>query len=80
MIDTLKYVVSSIVEHADEVAVSEEKADEITNLIIKVHNDDIGKVIGKGGKVIRSIRNIMKIKAIKHDERINISIADSENK
>lgn len=80
MKDTLQLIVSSIVDKPDAVHVEEEETDGITNLIITADKEDIGKVIGKEGKVIRSIRNIMKIKAMKHGIRINVSIADSEKK
>jgi predicted RNA-binding protein YlqC (UPF0109 family) len=76
MKDTLQFIVSSIVDNPDAVSINEEQADGITNLIITVDPNDIGKVIGKEGKVIRSIRNIMKIKAIKLGIRINVTIAD----
>ena len=78
MKDTLHFIVSSIVDNPDEVSIDEQLEDNITNLTITVNPSDIGKVIGKEGKVIRSIRNIMKIKAIKLDQRINITIADSK--
>jgi uncharacterized protein len=76
MKQTLEYLVSSIVDAPDKVSVREEEVDGITNLIISVAKDDMGKVIGKEGKIIRSIRNVMKIKAMKNSTRINISIAD----
>ena len=36
----------------------------------------MGKIIGKGGKVIRAIRNVMKIPAIKNNQRIFISLSE----
>jgi predicted RNA-binding protein YlqC (UPF0109 family) len=80
MKDTLQFIVSSIVDNPDAVSIDEQQVDGITNLTITVDPNDIGKVIGKEGKVIRSIRNIMKIKAIKLGLRINVTIADSEKK
>ena len=56
--------------------IDEHEEDGITNLIITVAQEDMGKIIGKEGKVIRSIRNIMKIKAMKLDKRIKISLAE----
>lgn len=80
MKDTLQFIVAAIVDNPDAVKVEEQEAEGMTNLIIAVDKEDMGKVIGKEGKVIRSIRNIMKIKAMKHGIRINVSIADSEKK
>ncbi len=79
MKDTLLFIVTSIVDNTDVVTVEEEEGENgIRNLIVTVAKEDMGKVIGKEGKVIRSIRNIMKIKAMKENVRINISLAENE--
>ena len=77
MKDTLHFIVSAIVDNPDAVVIDEHEEDGITNLTITVDPADMGKVIGKEGKVIRSIRNIMKIKAMKFDKRIKISLAEN---
>ncbi len=78
MKDILTYILTSIVEHADAVKVTQEEQEEgIIHFSITVDPSDIGKVIGKEGKIIRSIRNVMKIPAIKQGKRINITLADS---
>jgi predicted RNA-binding protein YlqC (UPF0109 family) len=76
MKDTLHFIVSAIVDNPDAVVIEENVEEGITNLIVTVDPSDMGKVIGKEGKVIRSIRNIMKIKAMKFDKRIKISLAE----
>jgi predicted RNA-binding protein YlqC (UPF0109 family) len=76
MKDTLHFIVSAIVDDTDAVLIDEQEEEGITNLIITVAQEDMGKIIGKEGKVIRSIRNIMKIKAMKLDKRIKISLAE----
>lgn len=76
MRDTLHYIVSSIVEHPDAVRIDEILDNDIASYIIHVDPSDMGKVIGKEGKVIRGIRNIMKVKAMKHNTRISISLAE----
>jgi len=76
MKDALIYILTSIVDSPDEISVEESKDDEIVNFVISVAPTDMGKVIGKEGKVIRSIRNIMKIKAMKENVRINITLAE----
>lgn len=79
MKETLHFIVTSIVDNTDAVVVDEQTdEDGILNLNVTVAKDDMGKVIGKEGKVIRSIRNIMKIKAMKENVRINISLAEIE--
>ncbi|MBI4084315.1 MAG: KH domain-containing protein [Candidatus Levybacteria bacterium] len=76
MKETLLYIISQIVDSPDEVNVSEEDLDGIITFTVTVAKDDMGKVIGKEGKVIRSIRNVMKIKAMKQNKRINITLAE----
>ena len=72
----LLYIVQSIVTEEEKVEVNEEEQDGIINFTIKVAQSDMGKIIGKGGKVIRSIRNVLKINAIKENKRINITLAE----
>jgi predicted RNA-binding protein YlqC (UPF0109 family) len=77
MKDTLHFIVTSIVDNPDKVSIEESEADGIITLNITVDPADVGKVIGKEGKIIRSIRNVMKIPAIKQNKRVTISIANT---
>ena len=77
MKDTLRYIITAIVDNPEKVEIEERDEEGVLNLIISVAKEDMGKVIGKEGKVIRSIRNIMKIKAMKHNLRINVSLAET---
>ncbi len=76
MQETLQFIVSSIVDQPDAVKIDEHEEEDIHIYTITVAPEDMGKVIGKEGKVIRSIRNIMKIKAMKFNQRIKISLAE----
>ncbi len=78
MKETLSFIVKSIVDHPDSVSVDETEENGITVLTVSVAKEDMGKVIGKEGKVIRSIRNIMKVKAMKHNKRITVTLAENE--
>lgn len=72
----LMHIVTSIVDNPKKVEVIEEEQEGIVQLIISVDANDMGKIIGKEGKVIRAIRNVMKILAMKHNIRINVTIAE----
>jgi predicted RNA-binding protein YlqC (UPF0109 family) len=76
MKDTLHQLITSLVENADDVVITETEEDGIVSFTIQVHPSDMGRIIGKNGKVIRSIRNVMKIPAIKQNKRIDISLAE----
>lgn len=75
----LLYIVSSIIENPQKVEVAEEEQDGVINLTLKVEKADMGKVIGKNGKIIRAIRNVMKINAIKQNKKINITLAEGSS-
>lgn len=76
MRDVLSQIISSIVEKPDEVEVKEEEQDGVLNFTITVAKEDMGKIIGKNGKVIRAIRTVMKIPAIKNNKKIFISLTE----
>lgn len=73
----LEYILLSIVEKQDKVNVEESDENGIVNFTVKVAKEDMGRVIGKNGKIIRSIRNALKIPAIKQNKKINIELLDA---
>lgn len=73
---TLEYIVKSIADNEKEVKIEETEENGIINFSIQVASSDMGKIIGKNGKIIRAIRNIMKIPATKQDKKINITLYD----
>ncbi len=79
MKDALLYILQSIVTEPEKVDINEEEENGVINLTVKVGKDDMGKVIGKNGKIIRAIRNVMKINAIKQNKKINITLAESSS-
>ncbi len=75
MKDALHYLVTSIVEIEKEVEISETEENGVLNFVIKVDSADMGRIIGKNGKVIKAIRNVMKIPAMKNNKKVFISLA-----
>ena len=76
MKDTLFFIISNMVSDPKKIAVKEEESDGIINFNITVAKEDIGRVIGKEGKIIKAIRNVMKIPALKENKRINITLTE----
>ncbi len=76
----LEYIIPNIVNHPEDVKVEETNQDGLINLTIQTHPEDVGRVIGKSGKVIKAIRQIARILAIKQGVRVNIDVLDSQNR
>ena len=77
MKDALEYIITAIVNEPKSVVVLETDVEGVKTFVVKVAKEDMGKIIGKEGKVIRAIRNVMKIPAIKQNERIQISLEEA---
>ena len=75
MKELLEYLIKNIVDQQDDVQITEE-TDETGTIIfkVKVSPEDVGKVIGKKGKIINSVRNIVRIKAIKTNQRARVEV------
>ena len=76
MKDTLNFIVSGIVEKSESVEITEEENQGIVNLTVKVDSEDMGKIIGKEGKVIKAIRNLMRIPGVLQGKKIYITLAE----
>ena len=77
MKQALAFIISSIVEKTDSVQIDEAEQDGVITFTVTVDKEDMGKVIGKEGKIIRSIRNVMKIPAMKAGKKITISLNET---
>jgi predicted RNA-binding protein YlqC (UPF0109 family) len=58
--DVLEYVAREIVEHPDAVEVTEIERERSVQLQLRVDPEDMGKVIGKGGRTVRALRTVVK--------------------
>lgn len=76
MKDLLLYIARSLVEHPDQVSVTEvEEGDELT-LQLRVAPEDMGKVIGRQGRVVKEIRVLMKAVAQRQGKKVSVEILD----
>lgn len=74
--DLLTFVARSLVDEPDQVEVSSTEDDSRVDLELRVAPDDVGKVIGRQGRTIRSIRTMMKAASVKIGKRVNVEVAD----
>ncbi len=82
MKDLLEYLVKKIVKNSDEVVVEEDSQNDFVNLRLTVAQEDMGQVIGKKGRIIRAIRDVVRILAVKQNKKVNVELLEktsSEN-
>ena len=71
----LEYIVKNLVNHPEKVEISEEQIESKIVLKLKVGKEDMGRVIGKGGKLANAVRTLVQASSYIHDNkkvRINI--------
>ena len=76
MTELLEFLVRSLVEDPEAVVVEELEEDGDLIYEITVAEDDLGRVIGKGGRVANAIRTIAKAAAVRIDRRVIVDILD----
>ena len=76
MKEILEVVIKNLVDSPDEVSVKELEGEKSLVLEVKVSETDMGKVIGKQGRIAKSIRTVMKAIASKDKKRITIEFID----
>lgn len=74
MKELLIYLAKAIVDSPDSVQVSEVQGERSTILELKVAPEDMGKVIGKQGRIAQALRTIVKAAAVKGGKRVMIEI------
>ena len=74
----LEYIVKSLVDHPEEVKI-ERKVDEMGVLLsLKVHQEDMGQIVGRQGSTARAIRSLVRIIGLKNHARVNLKIEEPE--
>ena len=74
--ETLYGIARAIVDNPDEVSVIENEDGKEVKLVLSVAESDMGMVIGKGGKIAKAIRTVMKAAAATDGRRVNVEIRD----
>jgi len=75
MIKLLEYIFAKIVDYPDELHIEEQKVEDGSfQYNISARQEDIGKIIGREGKIISAVRNVAKVLAIKENTHIRIEI------
>jgi hypothetical protein len=73
---TLEFIVSYLVDNPDEVRVEESESGNTVIYDLIVHPDDVGKVIGRSGRIARALRTVVKAAAMREDRNAVVEIID----
>ena len=74
MKELVEVIAKSLVDYPDEVQVTETENDKSIFLELKVAQSDMGKVIGKQGRIAKAIRSVVKAAASKEDKKVIVEI------
>ena len=76
MKELVKVIAVSLVDHPDEIVVTEKETENSIILELHVAPDDMGKVIGKQGRIAKAIRTILSASATRDGKRATLEILD----
>jgi hypothetical protein len=74
MKDLVEYIVKALVDKPEEVKIGETKGESVLILEIRVANEDVGKVIGREGRIANAIRTIAKAAGSKQGKKVTVEI------
>lgn len=76
MKDLLEFLARSLVDHPEQVQVEETETADGVLLRLTVAKEDVGKVIGKQGRIARALRTVVKASAVKEGKQATVEIVD----
>jgi predicted RNA-binding protein YlqC (UPF0109 family) len=74
MKELLETIVEALVDNPDDISVNEVEGEKSLILELRVAPGDMGKVIGKQGRIAKAIRTVMKAAAVKENKRVVVEI------
>ena len=78
MKEVVEVIAKALVDNPDEVVVTQEETDSEINIELKVAQGDMGKVIGKQGRIAKAIRSVVKAASSKETKKVNVDIVANE--
>jgi uncharacterized protein len=74
MKEIVEVIAKSLVDHPDQVVVEEKDDDRMTVFELHVAQDDMGKVIGKQGRIAKAMRTVVKAAATRENKKVTVEI------
>jgi uncharacterized protein len=78
MKDLVEYIVKSLVDEPGAVVVEEHNGRSLTTLELSVAPSDMGRVIGRNGRVINAIRLLLQVRAAKEGQDVNLEVLEAD--
>ena len=76
MLELVKYVVEQFAEFKDQIEYRVEDKGSVTEIVVLLEESDMGKVIGRQGRIAKEIRTIIKTVAQRTGEKVTVEIVD----
>ena len=76
MKEILEGILKSLVENTDAISIDQVEKDKLTVFEVKVATEDMGRVIGKEGKIAKAIRNILRAIGAKEHKKVTVEFID----
>ncbi len=74
MDELVRFIAKSLVDHPEDVQVEVKEDGEYTVVELRVNPDDMGKVIGRQGRIAKAIRTVVKAASVKEDKKCSVEI------
>jgi predicted RNA-binding protein YlqC (UPF0109 family) len=74
MEELVMVIAKALVDHPEDVTVKTVEKDRLVIYELSVHPDDVGKVIGKQGRIAKALRTVVTSAAVKMDKRVTVDI------
>ena len=76
MVELVEYIAKSLVSNPDQVKVKAENKDNEINIYLTVAEEDMGKIIGKQGRIAKAIRAILNAISLRENIKVNLHIEE----
>ena len=80
MKELVSYIVKSLVDNPEQVEVTEVQSPALTTLELSVAAGDMGRVIGKNGRIINSIRTLLQVPAAKSGTKVSLELLEADER
>ena len=72
--ELIRHIVTGLVDHPDDISIERQDAGEDVTFEITVHDDDVGKVIGRQGRIIRAIRVLARASGVLDGKQVHVEV------